>query len=153
MLHFAYGSNMSRALMSRRCPTADALGPGCLEGWRYFISGDGYASIAPMAGAAVHGIVWRVAARDLAALNAYESLDSGLYRRRILAVRLSGRRVPALVYVGRSRVSGRPRRGYQDGIVLPAARDWALPDSYVAELARWTCFGHPRPHRLRIGSR
>jgi len=26
MLHFAYGSNMSRALMHRRCPQAKALG-------------------------------------------------------------------------------------------------------------------------------
>ena len=44
-LHFAYGSNMSRALMRRRCPGARGLGPARLEGWRYIITRDGYASL------------------------------------------------------------------------------------------------------------
>ncbi|HXW23776.1 MAG TPA: gamma-glutamylcyclotransferase family protein, partial [Xanthobacteraceae bacterium] len=85
-LHFAYGSNMSRALMQRRCPGARALGPARLDGWRFTIMREGYASIVPAAGAAVHGVAWRLSPRDLAALNAYESLDRGLYLRRVLPV-------------------------------------------------------------------
>ena len=37
-LHFAYGSNMSRALMRARCPSAEALGVATLAGWRFVIS-------------------------------------------------------------------------------------------------------------------
>ena len=50
MLHFAYGSNMSRALMHRRCPQAKALGTASISGWRFVITPDGFGSIAPGAG-------------------------------------------------------------------------------------------------------
>ena len=129
---------MSRALMGRRCPTAQALGPARLDGWRYFISGDGYASVRQETGATVHGVLWHLRPRDLAALRAYECLDSGLYARRLLTARYRGKCVRALVYVGRNCAEGRPRPAYHDGIVLPSARDWALPVAYLAELARWS---------------
>ena len=137
-LHFAYGSNMSRPLMRARCAQARALGPARLTGWRFIITGDGYASVAPSPGAAVFGVLWQLTPRDLAALNAYESLATGLYRRRLLPVQYEGGQVRALVYVGRNRGIGRPRSGYHTGVVLPAARDWGLPEPYVAELERWS---------------
>lgn len=137
-LYFAYGSNMSRALMAGRCASARALGTARLAGYRFIISADRYASIVPAPGAAVHGVLWRLAARDLTALNIYESLDSGLYRRVLLPVRHAGGLARALVYVGRSRRPGTPRPGYHEDIVLPAARAWALPAPYLAELARWS---------------
>ncbi len=136
-LHFAYGSNMHMALMSRRCPSAVAVGVARLDHWRYFITSDGYASIAPTLGSRVYGVVWRVTPRDLAALNAYEALDSGLYVRRWLSICAPDRQQRALVYVGRSGTEGRPRPGYQTNVVLAAARSWDLPALYVAELARW----------------
>jgi cation transport regulator ChaC len=136
MLHFAYGSNMSRALMERRCPTARALGAALLSGWRYVITRDGYASVEPKAGGEVHGVLWRLAPRDLAALNAYESLDTGLYIRRMLAVTREDRRASALVYIGRNGAEGRPKPGYQD-IVIAAAREWDLPETYIRTLERW----------------
>jgi gamma-glutamylcyclotransferase (GGCT)/AIG2-like uncharacterized protein YtfP len=151
-LHFAYGSNMSRELMRRRCPAAQAIGPARLDGWRFLVTPDGYASIAPAPGSTVHGVLWRLTPRHLAALNAYESLDSGLYRRRLLAVRTAGRLVRALTYVGRRLGEGRPRPGYQDGIVLPAARAWGLPPHYVAELARWAPGGWSAPREPEPGA-
>jgi len=135
-LHFAYGSNMSRALMQRRCPGARALGPARLDGWRYVVMHEGYASVAPAPGAAVHGVVWRLSPRDLAALNAYENLASGLYARRVLPVLVGTRRRPALVYVAPGRAKGWPQPGYQE-LVVAAAREWSLPAAYVATLARW----------------
>jgi gamma-glutamylcyclotransferase (GGCT)/AIG2-like uncharacterized protein YtfP len=137
MLHFAYGSNMDRAAMRRRCPGAVALGPAALDNWRFIVSRDGYASIVPAPGETVHGVLWRLSPRDLAALNAYESIDSGLYRRRMLPVRRDGGRRQALVYVGREQRPGRPRPGYQDAVVA-AARDWELADDYVRSLCRWS---------------
>jgi gamma-glutamylcyclotransferase (GGCT)/AIG2-like uncharacterized protein YtfP len=136
MLHFAYGSNMSRLLMHRRCPTAVALGTARLAGWRYIIMSGGYASVVPAPGAAVYGVVWRLKPRDLAALNTYESLDTGLYRRRTLTVMRENGIVLALVYLARDRSEGTPKPGYQD-IVVKAAREWKLPKSYVRALERW----------------
>jgi hypothetical protein len=136
-LHFAYGSNMSRALMGTRCPQAEALGVATLPGWRFVITPDGVGSIAPRQGALLYGVLWRLTPRDLAAINAYESLDSGLYLRRLLTVRRGGRREPALVYIARRGGEGTPRPGYIS-LVVEAAREWELPEPYIRSLRRWS---------------
>ncbi len=134
-LYFAYGSNMDRAAMAQRCPRAKALGPAMLPGWRFFITGDGYASLARAPGAAVHGVLWRLGAGDLAALDGYENLQSGLYRRVVMPLRIGRKSVCALLYLGRGRAQGRPKRGYLQA-VIDAARDWDLPGDYIASLER-----------------
>ena len=135
--YFAYGSNMSRTMMRRHCPGATAIGLAALRGCRFVITTDGYASIVPSRGGMVHGVLWRLTPRDLAALNIYESVDSGLYSRMLLPVRTSAGRVAALIYVARSRGKGQPKPGYLD-VVLDAAREWNLPKAYVRSLARWS---------------
>jgi len=134
--YFAYGSNMSTALMRRRCRTAAAIGPARLEHWRFLVTLDGFASVVPAPGASVHGVLWRLSARDLAALNAYECLDSGLYVRKILPVRAGDRIIASMIYVGRERRPGQPRPGYQR-VLVAAAREWQLPERYVRSLERW----------------
>lgn len=141
MIYFAYGSNMDRTAMARRCPGARPLGPARLDGFAFRITADGYASVTPHAGATVHGVLWRLTPRDLAALNTFESLDSGLYRRARLPVRRGTRCHGALVYVGRRpagdgrRGEGRPRPGYIATLVA-AATAWGLPGRYVTMLRR-----------------
>jgi gamma-glutamylcyclotransferase (GGCT)/AIG2-like uncharacterized protein YtfP len=134
--YFAYGSNMSVALMSRHCPHARALGMATLKGWRYIVTTDGYASIVPRAGKTVIGVLWNISPRDRAALDTYEDIASGLYRRRVLPVRHGTRRLAAMVYVGRSVTEGRPKPSYQM-IVIDAARHWHFPEKYLDELVRW----------------
>jgi hypothetical protein len=136
-LHFAYGSNMSRPHMQARCPGAAALGIATLAGWRFIINTDGYASIAPQGGGIVHGVLWQLTARDLAAVNAYENVSSGLYVRRMLPVLHQGRREPALTYIAVRQGEGMPRPGYM-ALVVAAAREWALPEPYIGSLMRWS---------------
>jgi len=135
-LHFAYGSNMSRVLMRARCPRAEAIGTATLSGWRFVINPEGFGSIAPHPGERVYGVLWRLSARDLAAVNAYESVDSGLYVRRQLSVRCGAMQATALVYIARRRGEGLPRPGYIP-LVVDAAREWQLPEAYIHALARW----------------
>jgi gamma-glutamylcyclotransferase (GGCT)/AIG2-like uncharacterized protein YtfP len=135
-LHFAYGSNMSRALMQARCPRAEAIGTATLSGWRFVINPEGFGSIAPHPGERVYGVLWRLSARDLAAINAYESVDSGIYVRRHLSVRCGATQAIALVYIARRRGEGLPRPGYIP-LVVEAAREWQLPEAYIHALARW----------------
>jgi Gamma-glutamyl cyclotransferase, AIG2-like len=132
-LHFAYGSNMSRALMRRRCPGARGLGPARLDGWRFVITRDGYASLVRDPGARVHGVLWRLTPRDLAALHAYEQ---SAYLKRIVPVRHGASRRPALIYLAPERGGGTARPGYQE-LVVASAREWQLPEEYVTRLARW----------------
>jgi len=139
-LHFAYGSNMSRAQMGARCPGARALGTATLPHWRFLIGPAGHGSIAPRPGALVHGVLWRLGAREIAAINAYENLDCGLYLRRIVAVRRGASLFPALAYVLRRPGEGRPRPAYIH-LIVEAARDWALPADYIEALQRWSPSG------------
>lgn len=135
--YFAYGSNMSRALMQARCPGASPVDTADLPGWRFIVTAEGFGSIVQRPGAMVCGVLWRLGPRDVAAVNAYEAINSGLYLRRTLAVRCAGRRVPALTYVSPGRGEGVGRPAYIQ-LVVGAAREWQLPASYIRSLERWS---------------
>ncbi len=105
-LYFAYGSNMHSAAMQARCPSARAIGPAELSGYQFFIGVDGWGSVRRQAGGVVHGVLWKLTPRDLAALHAYELLDKGLYDLRTLPVRAGARNVSALIYLLRRRQTG-----------------------------------------------
>jgi hypothetical protein len=132
-VHFAYGANMSRAVMQRYAPGARPLGPATLAGHRFLITADGYGSVGPAPGETVHGVLWRIAPRDRVLLDAWENVGGGLYRAETLAVRRKRCLVPALVYVARPGGEGRPKPGYIE-LVIAAAREWELPDGYIRSL-------------------
>ena len=136
MLHFAYGSNMHRAVMRRHAPQAEPIGVARLENHRVVITADGYASVAPARAQSVHGVMWRLTPRDRVTLDAWENVAGGLYRAETLPVLEAGRRQRALVYVGRPKGIGAPKSGYME-IVVKAAHEWQLPADYIASLQRW----------------
>jgi hypothetical protein len=136
MLHFAYGSNMDRAVMRRHAPAAAPVGAATLANHRFVITADGYASVEAMRAHTVHGVLWRLTPRDRATLDAWENIAGGLYRVEMLPVHLSGRRRSALVYLARPRGMGRPKSGYME-LVVAAAIEWKLPATYIASLRDW----------------
>jgi hypothetical protein len=136
MLHFAYGSNMDRAIMRRHAPCASPLGVAALPNHRFVITADGYASVKRAPAQMVHGVLWRLTPRDRVTLDAWEGISSGQYGTAILPVHRAGRRFPALVYLARSRPQGRPKAGYLE-LVVAAARAWHLPPGYIASLQQW----------------
>ncbi|MGB7077192.1 MAG: gamma-glutamylcyclotransferase family protein [Xanthobacteraceae bacterium] len=147
MLHFAYGSNMHRAVMRRHAPAAEPMGIARLADFCFVITNDGYASIEPLRAGRVHGVLWRLTPRDRATLDMWENTAGGLYRAETLAVDRAGTRRPALVYMARPRPPGRPKPGYME-IVVAAAREWEMPQPYIASLQGWL----PR-HPLGVGHR
>ncbi len=135
-LHFAYGANMSRAVMRRYAPGARPIGVAVLNDFRFIITGDGYGSVEPARAQGVYGVLWRVTPRDVVLLNAWENVDGGLYRAEMLPVQSGGRRSLALVYIARPSGEGRPKPGYME-LVLAAAREWNLPADYRRSLQCW----------------
>ena len=136
-LYFAYGSNMHRAAMMARCPGARAIGPARLDGHAFFIGVEGWGSVRRAPGAVVHGVLWRLTLRDLAALHAYELLHKKIYLVRYLPVRVGARTALAMVYLLRRAVTGRPRPGYAE-MCAAAARSWDLPERHARVIARWS---------------
>ena len=136
-LYFAYGSNMHRAAMQARCPGARAVGPARLEGYEFFIGVDGWGSVRRAPGQTVHGVLWRLTPRDMAALHAYELLHKEIYLLRHLPVRAGSRTALAMVYLLRRPGAGRPKPGYAE-LCAAAARSWGLPERHVRVIARWS---------------
>ena len=151
-LYFAYGSNMDRDGMRRRCPDARTVGTATLAGWRLLVTADGYVSIVRRGGTRVHGVLWRLAPGEIAALDNYEAVAAGLYRRRVLPVRSSGRQIPAQVYIGRTAAPGRPRPGHVP-LVIAAARSWNFPPGYLAALQRLAGAARTAARAADIGAR
>jgi hypothetical protein len=143
--YFAYGANMDLAAMRSRCPHAHSLGPAVLAGYRFFVGLDGWGSVGPCAGTALHGILWQLTPRDIAALHAFELLHQGPYEVRHVPVRQGRRSLRAMMYVLRRRGRGRPRPGYIEAITA-AARQWQLPETYVRTLERLALVGRSSPY-------
>lgn len=133
-LYFAYGSNMDGAAMARRCPASRPLGVARLARHRFAILQTGYATVERDPRATVHGVLYELALADVAALDRYEDIARGLYRKVTQAVlRKGGSPVQALVYVGAGAGGGQPRPGYMEGVIA-AAEGAGLPAAYIAFL-------------------
>lgn len=131
-LYFAYGANLDRAHMTRLCPGAKAEGLAQLDQHRVFIAAAGFASVRSDKGI-VHGVLWQVSERDLLALDGYESVPTGLYRRETRVIRSQEANIEAAVYVASDARPGRPRPSYR-AMIVAAARAWNLPEDHVRYL-------------------
>ena len=63
-LYFAYGSNINLEQMAARCPAAQVVGPAVLDGYELLFRGNrrgtGVATIEPLLGSQVHGLLWEL---------------------------------------------------------------------------------------------
>jgi hypothetical protein len=137
ILYFAFASNMDTAQMAERCDGAEFLGIATLAGHRFAVGRRGYATVAAASGASVHGVLWGLLPRHEAALDVYEGIRHGLYRKVWQRVRTAaGEERDALVYVAGDPAPGKAVPGYMEKVVAAAERH-GLPASYVAELKGW----------------
>ena len=137
VLYFAFASNMVTAQMAERCPTAESRGIGVLHDHRFIIGRRGYATVIDEPGATVHGILWGLRPEHEAALDVYEGVRHGLYRKVRLSVRSAdGTEQKAIVYVAGDPARGNAVAGYMEKVVA-AAEAHALPAAYVDELRGW----------------
>jgi gamma-glutamylcyclotransferase (GGCT)/AIG2-like uncharacterized protein YtfP len=133
-LYFAYGSNMDREAMRRRCPKSRPLGRARLVRHRFFIMNSGHGSVKRDTHMDVHGVLYDLALADIPALDRYEELGRGLYQKITQPVLREGAApARALLYVGSSAQEGVAQGDYLDRVIA-AARDWDFPDPYLAYL-------------------
>ncbi|TCR62064.1 gamma-glutamylcyclotransferase family protein [Bosea sp. BK604] len=135
-LYFAYGLNMDITGMAQRCPNSRALGLARLPRHRFIVTSDGYASVIRDPRETVHGVLWDCSLGDIRTLDKFEDIASGLYVKINQPVIVQGGAKRALVYVGRSGSIGKARPGYME-TVIASAKDWALPETYVAAMNRF----------------
>jgi hypothetical protein len=134
-LYFAYGANMNRDAMARRCPRSKALGRARLARHRLAVMREGWLTVVRDPRPSVHGVLWDVALSDVPPLDRYEGLAQGLYAKIAQPVITEFGPKRALVYVGANAGPGTLRPDYL-AEVHEAARAWLLPAEAIGALER-----------------
>jgi gamma-glutamylcyclotransferase (GGCT)/AIG2-like uncharacterized protein YtfP len=135
VLYFAYGSNLWRQQMMRRCPEYREIGTGCLKGWRWIITTRGYASIVISEGDHVLGTVYELAADDVLALDRFEGVAQGDYRKEMIPVDVDGQELYCLVYIDPVAEEGEPKVEYISRI-NHGIPDADFPEEYITRYLR-----------------
>lgn len=137
-LYFAYGSNLNLAQMARRCPAAERVGKFVLTDARLIFRG--VADVIRADGEQCQGGIWKLTPECEAALDRYEGIESGMYRKVYLPITGFGpEHDTLLIYVMNSEGIYPPAQAYLDGI-MQGYRDFGLPlkPLKTAVKASWT---------------
>jgi len=140
--YFAYGSNLDVTQMRRRCPDAIEPRPATLADHDWLINERGVATVEPLDGARVHGVLWQISDHDLAVLDSAEGVPVR-YRRDRMTVDTTEGPAEAWVYVDPRVEPGAPRPGYLERII-DGATHHGLPRRWVDYLHRWDPVNWPR---------
>ena len=136
--YFAYGSNMASSQMADRCPGAISLGAARLPGYRLAFDawsnrrGGLVADVLPAPGSEVWGVLWQVTEEHAEALDRYEGVARGQYRRENVRVESpNGERLEAFAYVICNPAEEGPTTDAYRALLLEGAREHDLPFAWV----------------------
>jgi hypothetical protein len=134
VLYFAYGSNLNIKQMKSRCPAAQPLRRFKVADARLVFRS--FADCVHEPGAVCHGGVWRITPQCEAALDIYEELVSGLYRKeRIeLSEPIEGEG-ELMLYLMNSTGIMPPSLSYLD-VIRQGYRDFELPIAALDDAVR-----------------
>lgn len=137
-MYFAYGSNLNKEQMAKRCPGAVPIGPATLKGYNLVFNY--YASIDETKDGrnVVHGGLWYINKIHEAKLDKYEGVSNNLYHKKQVVVCLNGYEVPALTYIMGDRPNLKdeyPNLHYLD-VCLEGYRDFGLDMKYLRKIRK-----------------
>ena len=138
-LYAAYGSNLDPAQMLARCPASPLRDCGWLPGWRVTFGGEDLGwdgalpTLAEDPAGQVFVALYEVSPSDEAALDRWESADTGLFCKLRVRVHTLESEAAAYVYVLDAFEGGLPSARTRDQVADAAELAGAPPD-YVADL-------------------
>jgi gamma-glutamylcyclotransferase len=136
--YFAYGSNLSQDRMRQRTGAVPPARSAWLNHYRLSFNlhagGAIYANIVPCPQSIVWGATYWISDEMIKALDGYEAVAMGHYRRSRVEVETeNGEQLWAETYIGGDRFvgeEGTPSKAYLQ-LILAGAREHDLPESYV----------------------
>lgn len=123
--YFAYGSNLHREQMSRRCPAAEAIGRLRLRDWQVIFRG--VADCVPSPGAVAYGAIWQITAACEVALDRYEGVERGLYRKEYVPIATGGGGFEDVLIYTMNSTGVFPPSAYYLQVIRQGYRDFAMP--------------------------
>jgi hypothetical protein len=128
-LYIAYGSNLSKTQMRRRCPTARPLGKFMLKDARLVFRGVADLDFVP--GEETPCGLWSINADDESALDVAEGISIGAYfKSEEIVLSYAGRRRKAVIYLKNSEGVYPPTAEYAR-VIRQGYRDFKLDESYL----------------------
>jgi gamma-glutamylcyclotransferase (GGCT)/AIG2-like uncharacterized protein YtfP len=135
-LYFAYGSNLNKTQMKKRCQTSKLIDVGYLKDYKLVFSyysstwNGGVADIIPENGTIVWGLIYTLTEQDLTRLDKYEGYPD-IYTRFHTSIRtIKDTILNAWVYTVIKKTSFMPpTKGYLENIKI-AAREYNFPKNY-----------------------
>lgn len=115
-LYIAYGSNMDKTQMEKRCPGAIVIGKTYLENWELTLPH--YANIERSEGKKTPALIWEITKGNENSLDRYEGYPT-CYDKIDIIVNVNGKVVSAMAYVMTYEYQKRyikPRSGYKEQI-------------------------------------
>ncbi|MBA2533267.1 MAG: gamma-glutamylcyclotransferase [Nocardioidaceae bacterium] len=143
-LYAAYGPNLDPARMRLRCPHSPLRGTGWLLGWRLTFGGEelgwdgALCTVVEDPLEQVFVALYDITARDSAALDEWEDIDIGVYRKVRVRVQSLDGELTAWLYVLDAYEGGLPSASYI-GLISEAALAAGAPDDYVTQLRDRPC--------------
>lgn len=119
-LYIAYGSNLNKQQMERRCPTAKPIAKGWLHDYALVFQGtpfNAHANVIPAEGHEVPVVIWQITPEDEAALDRYEGVAGGYYTKEYMTIEVAGKMRECLIYIMTPHGYGYPGTGYLQTIV------------------------------------
>lgn len=140
-LYAAYGTNLDPRRMALIAPASPVHSTGWLHGWRLTFAGDdgtAMASVVEDPLGTVFVVLYDVTLTDEQALDSWEDLDLGRWRKIRVRVRTRGAEELAWLYVLDAYEGGLPTAD-QVAMLADAARAGGAPADYVARLREHPC--------------
>jgi gamma-glutamylcyclotransferase (GGCT)/AIG2-like uncharacterized protein YtfP len=144
-MYAAYGSNMDPAQMARRCPHSPQQGTGWLQDWRLTFGGGAnlgwegaLATVVEDEGHQVFVVLYELSEADEAALDQWDGVTLGYYRKFKVRIAAVDGDVLAWLYVLNDYEGGLPSARHL-GILADAAEAAGAPADYVAALRARPC--------------
>lgn len=152
VLYFAYGSNLLRERLLKRCSGSKLTGPAVLRGHRLCFhkrsaDGSGKCAFVPSEASDLFGVLWTLPAEQLSALDLVEGVGNGYDRARICVEAADGTAAEALTYQATSLVLGLKPYDWYLALVRAGAVQHQLPESLVAMLDAIHTQADPKPAR------
>lgn len=123
MLYFAYGSNLNRVQMKKRCPDSIPLVSVKLKGYKLVFNE--YADIIENEEDIVSGAIYKVSDRDIINLDIYEEYPK-LYKKIDIVVEDDeGKSYNAFVYIMNEKGKVEPAEVYYN-IIVQGYKDWDI---------------------------
>ena len=141
-IYIAYGSNMNLKQMALRCPTAEKIGIGKVQGYGLLFRGSpdsAVATIEPDPDRCVDALVWEIREKDEEFLDRYEGVPT-LYQKKMISVVMEdGTKTEGMVYIMNSHYRfGIPSAEYYSAI-LQGYRENGIPEEGLIQALVQTC--------------